>query len=153
MGVSLRVQALLIPFAAMLAGALFCAVLLYFWRGGKEFRKNGVTTQAVVVKKYRKDRGLENFYALVSFVDLNLRRQVIEVKIASRVWRGLREGETTAITYLREQPERAEQGPKWGKALVGGVLLYMAAIGALMAVTAFVLLIRAIFSGFETTGS
>jgi hypothetical protein len=146
MGGIQKLQSILIPLAAMIVGAAFCAVLLYFWRSGRELRSKGVTTQGVVSKKFRKGGGLENFYALVSFIDLSGRSHVVEMKVASRVWRGWREGETVDITYLPSQPEKAEQGPKWGRKLIAGALLFMAAIGALMSVTGLVQLIKAIVS-------
>ncbi|MCC6858276.1 MAG: hypothetical protein IT158_06940 [Bryobacterales bacterium] len=147
--ISPKAQALLIPFGVMMAGALFSTAVVYFWRCGREYRVNGVTTQALVTRKFRKGGGLENYYALFSFADMNHRPHEVEVKVASRAWHSLREGESTAVTYLAGDPERVAQGPRWAKKLVAGFLLFIATIGVLLTATAFVILVRTLVYGAE----
>ena len=142
-------KTLLFVCAPIIGGSLFCFGALYFWRAGRELRERGVSTQATVVKKLRKGGGLENYYALFTFVDLQGRPQTLELKVRSRAWRMLREGGTEAITYLPEQPEKAELGPKWAKQLLGWVFLFFALGGGSMAVMGLVLLIRLLTGKLE----
>lgn len=129
------VRDVIVPLAVSAAGVAFCLGVLWLRRLGRELRTRGVTARATVVRKFRKDGGaLENFYAVFSFVDRQHAPHQVEVKVASRVWRGLGEGETTAITYLPDHPETAGIGPVWGRKLVGGVLLYVALVCAALAV-------------------
>jgi hypothetical protein len=128
--------------APIVAGSLVCCGALHFWRSGRDLRKRGVTTQATVAKKLRKGGGLENYYARLTFVNLQGRQEELELKVRSRAWRMLREGGIETITYLPDQPEKAELGPKWGKQLLGWVFLFFALVGGSMAVTGLVLLIR-----------
>jgi hypothetical protein len=140
---------LLLVCAVIVAGSLFFFAALYFWRAGRGLRERGVTTQATVVKKFRKGKGLENYYALFSFADLQGRPQTVEIKVLSRAWRRLREGGTEAITYLPEQPEKAGLGPKWAKQLLGWVFLLFAVAGGSMAVVGLVLLIQLLTGKLE----
>jgi hypothetical protein len=129
------VQTILVPLAASAVGAAFCGGMLYLRRLGRELRTKGVTARATVHRKFRGDQdSLENFYAVFSFEDRQHTPRLVEVKVPSRVWRGLREGETTAITYLADHPETAGIGPAWGRKLVGGALLYLALVGAALAI-------------------
>ena len=129
------VQSIAIPIAVSAVGVAFCVGVLYLRRIGRELRTKGVTARATVVRKLQRDGdALENFYAVVSFVDRQHRPHQVEVKVASRVWRGLGEGENTAITYLPDHPETAGLGPVWGRKLVGAILLYLALVGAVVAI-------------------
>lgn len=129
MGSPMDADSAVLPLIAMIVGALFCAGALCFWMSGREMRTKGITVQPMVTKKFRKGAGIENYYALVSFVDRYGRPHSLELKIASRAWRSMREGGTTVITYLPDQPERAVQGPRWAKSLIGFLLLFFVAVG------------------------
>ena len=134
----------LLPVLAAVVGVAFLIGSYWFWSRGREFRSNGVTAQAVVLEKYRKDGefALENFYARVSFEDEQGRPHQVEVKIISRAWRQLSAGETTGITYLRDDPEKVSFGPVWGRKIIGAFLIFfmlvatgltIAAIGSMFA--------------------
>ena len=136
------VETLLLACAPVVAGLLFCFGALYFWRGGREMRERGASAQATVVKKLRKGGGLENYYAVIAFTDIQGRPQSVEINVHSRTWHGLREGGSKEITYIPGRPETAEMSPRWAKHLFGGVFLFFAAVGGLMALTGLVLLVR-----------
>jgi hypothetical protein len=116
----------LLPLVAAVVGVTFLAGSFWFWSRGREFRSHGVTARAVVLEKYRKDGEfrLENFYARVSFQDEQARPHEVEVKIISRAWRGLSVGDTTGITYLRDDPEKVDFGPVWGRQIIGAFLIF-----------------------------
>ncbi len=126
----------LMPLVGSAIGAGFCAGVLYLRRQGSELRTRGVTARAKILRKLRKpeEGWLENFYAVVSFEDGQHRQHEVEIKVPSRSWRGFSEGETTAITYLPDHPSTAGIGPVWGRKLIGFFLLYIALVGAAMAV-------------------
>lgn len=140
---------MLLTCGVIVAGLLFSFGALYFWRSGRELRERGVTAQATVVKKFRKGRGIENYYALFAFTDLHGRPQTAEAKVLSRAWHMLREGGTEGITYLPWQPEKAALGPKWAKELLGWVLLSFALVGGSMAIFGLVVLIGLLTGKFK----
>jgi hypothetical protein len=134
----------LLPLLAAVVGIVFLLGSYWLWSSGREFRSRGVTARATVLEKYRKDGefALENFYARVSFEDEQRRPHQVEVKIISRAWRGLSVGETTHITYLRDDPEKVSFGPVWGRQIIGAFLIFfmlvatgltIAAIGSMFA--------------------
>ena len=128
----------LLPVLAAVVGVAFLIGSYWFWSRGREFRSNGVTAQAVVLEKYRKDGefALENFYARVSFEDEQGRPHQVEVKIISRAWRGLSVGETTGITYLRDDPEKVSFGPVWGRKIIGAFLIFFMVVAAGLTIAA-----------------
>ena len=115
----IHAKSILFACAPIVAGSFFFYGALHFWRAGRELREHGVTAQATVVSKFRKGGGIENYYAGVTFADLEGRPKTLELKVLSRAWHTLREGEPVTITYLPAQPEEAAVGPKWGKQLLG----------------------------------
>jgi hypothetical protein len=143
-------ETLLLTCAPIAAGLLFFFGALYFWRSGREIREHGVTGQATIVKKLRKGGGLENYYAVIAFTDLQGRPQSVEINVHSRSWHGLHEGGSEGITYLPGRPETAEMTPLWAKHLFGGVFLFFAAVGGLMAVIGLVLLVRLLAGWLRT---
>ena len=142
-----RVSTILVPLAVALVGAIACAAGAWFWTLGREFRSRGVTAQALVLEKYRKggEFRLENFYARVSYTDARQRPHQVEVKLHSRAWRSVREGETTLITYLADDPEKALGGPRIGRQLVGVFLLFFMVVAAGLTIAALVELSKALF--------
>ena len=134
----------LLPILAAVVGIVFLLGSFWLWSRGREFRSHGVTAKAVVLEKYRKDDEfwLENFYARVSFEDEQRRPHEVEVRIISRAWRMLSVGDTTGITYLRDDPEKVSFGPVWGRQIIGVFLIFfmlvatgltIAAIGSMFA--------------------
>jgi hypothetical protein len=122
----------------MLAGCVFFAIVFYFWRSGRELRENGRTAGALVVKKFRKPGGgIENFYIHASFKDEAGIAREAGIKVLSRAWRSLREGETTQITYLPGRPEAAAYGPRAGRLVIGYALFFMLIVAGCLIVTAF----------------
>ena len=142
-----KASTVLVPLAVALVGAIACAAGFWFWTIGREFRARGVTAQALVLEKFRKseDFWLENFYARVSFTDAQQRPHEVEVKLHSRIWRGVKQGETTPISYLPEDPERVLAGPRTGRQLVGIVLLFFMAVSAGLSIAGLVELFKALF--------
>lgn len=134
-------KTLLLTCSVIVAGLLFFFGGLYFWRSGRELREHGVTTQATVLKKLRKGRGIENYYAVITFLDLEGRPKTLELKVLSRAWHWLRVGEPVTITYLPAQPEKSAVGPKWAKELLGWFFLFFALAGGLTALTSLAVLI------------
>lgn len=145
-------KTLLLTCGAIVAGLLFLLGGLYFWRSGRELREQGVTTEATVVQKLRKGGGIENYYAVVTFTDLQGTPQTLELKVLSRAWHGLREGEPVTITYLPAQPEKSSVGAKWGKQLFGWFFLFLALAGGGMALGSLAVLIG-LLTGKSRRGS
>jgi hypothetical protein len=144
------VETLLLACAPIVVGLLFCFGALYFWRGGREMRERGASAQATVVKKLRKGGGLENYYAVISFTDVQGGPQSVEINVHSRTWHGLREGGSHGIIYIPGRPETAEMSLLWAKKLFGGVSLFFAAVGGFMALTGLVLLVQMLAGWLRT---
>jgi hypothetical protein len=142
-----KVSTVLVPLAVVLVGAIACTAGAWFWTRGREFRSRGVTAKAVVLRKYRKsdELPLENFYARVSFTDTRQRPHEVDVKLHSRAWRSVSEGETTPITYLEDDPENVLGGPRVGRQIVGAFLLFFVAVSAGLTVFALIELFKALF--------
>jgi hypothetical protein len=128
----------LLALLAAVAGIAFLIGSYWFWSSGREFRSHGVTARATVLEKYRKEGEfrLENFYARVSFEDEQRRPREVEVKIISRAWRGLSVGDSTHITYLRDDPEKVSFGPVWGRQIIGAFLIFFMVVSAGLTVAA-----------------
>jgi len=149
-----KVSTILVPLAVALLGAIACAAGAWFWTLGREFRSRGVTAQALVLEKYRKsdELPLENFYARVSFTDANQRPHEVDVKLHSRAWRSVHEGETTLITYLADDPEKVLGGPRVGRQIVGAFLFFFVAVSAGLTVFALIELFKALFIRTAASG-
>lgn len=129
--------------ALIAAGGLFFGLLFIFlgwklWSNGRELRSSGITVSATIKQKFRnaKDQswgGLENYYLRCTFQDASGNAEEMEVKVPSKLWRQLREGQNFDITYLPGQIESAEAGPRWGWQVRGfiGVAMMLFGIVAL----------------------
>jgi len=141
-------KSILVPLGVSVAAAAFLALVFFFWRSGRELRSHGVTAEAVVVEKYRKQgEGLENCYAVFEFTGSDHREHRVEIRVLSRAWHGLRVGEKESITYLPDRPEVAGFGPRAGRQVIGAFLLFMMAVSAAMIVTSIGLLVRQLIAG------
>ena len=139
----LKPDEILPPALAAVVGSAFCLIFLWFWRSEREMCAKGITTQAVVVKKFRgSGTNWLLTYAVFSFVDENQRRQQVEVKVLSRLWHGLREGGSTKITYLPGRPETAAPGPQWGRGLYSWIFLFFVLVGGGLAAAGLVNVIQ-----------
>lgn len=136
----------LLPLIAALVGLTVLAGSIWFWSRGREFRSFGVTARAVVLDKYRKEGGfpLENFYARVRFEDEQGRPHEAEVKIISRAWRALSVGETTSVTYLRDDPRKVDFGPVWGRKIFGIAAIFFMLVSTGLTVAAISSMIAAL---------
>jgi hypothetical protein len=117
-------------------GALILFGVLYYWRGGREFREQGTTTRATVVMKRRYRYG-SVFYGSVfvmNFADLNGNPRTVEIRARSRGEGMISEGSTFPITYIPAHPEKARMGLKWGVYIEGWLSLLVAAFGGGMVV-------------------
>ena len=117
-------------------GALFLFIGWRLWREGRELRSAGVSTDATILKKFRKPEdgswgGLENYYVRCAWQDAAGATHEIEVKVQSKLWRQLSEGGSVAITYLPGQVETARAGPRWGWKLRGAVGIVIMIFGVI----------------------
>jgi hypothetical protein len=117
--------------APIIAGAVILLGSLYYWRTGREFRDNGVTTQAIVVAKHRSKIG--NVFVL-KFADLSGNPRTVEISVRSTRGGMISEGDSVPITYIPAHPEKAEMGRKWGAYVEGWLALLVAAFGGGMVV-------------------
>ena len=124
-------KALLFCCAPIIVGALILLGALYYWRGGREFRDQGVTTQATVVAKHRSRT--RNIFVL-RFADISGNLRTVEISVRTTRSGGISEGSRFPITYVPAHPERAEMGLKWGAHIEGWLALLVAAIGGGMVV-------------------
>ena len=124
-------KGLLFSCLPMIVGALILAGALYYWRLGREFRDQGVTTQATVVEK-RRDRSANVF--LMKFSDLNEKPWTVEIRAPAPRSSGIEKGSTWPVTYIPARPEKAEMGRKWGAYIQGWLALLVAAFGGGMLV-------------------
>jgi hypothetical protein len=115
----------------MVAGALIAWGALYYWRSGREFRDQGVTTRATVVAKRRDAFG--NVFGL-KFADLNGNPRTVEIKVRSTRGGMISVGDSVPVTYVPAHPENAEMGRKWGAHIAGWLALLAAAFGGGMVV-------------------
>lgn len=141
-------KSILVPLAVGAAAAAFFALVFFLWRNGRELRSQGVTTDAVVVEKFRKPgEGLENCYAVFEFTGADLRVHRVETRVLSRAWHGLRVGEQESITHLPDRPEVVGYGPRAGRQVIGALLLFMMFVSAAMIVTVLGIVIQQLAKG------
>ena len=131
-------KALLFSCAPMVVGALLLVGALFYWRGGRELRQYGVTTQATVVAKrpYRFGKIL-----VVKFADAGGNPRTVEIRMRSARGGGFSEGNIVPITYIPAQPDKAEMGLKLGAYIEGWLALVVAAFGGGMVVYGLYLVI------------
>jgi len=130
---------LIVGLGGVFFGALFLFVGWRLWREGRELRSAGISTQAKILKKFRKseDRswgGLENYYVLCGFEDETGLAREVEIKVPSKGWRWLREGSTLPVTFVPGQIETARAGARWGWKLRGaiGIIVMLYGLAALV---------------------
>ncbi len=119
-------KGLLFSCAPIVAGTLILLGALYYWRRGREFREQGVTTQATVMAKQRYRYGN---ILVVQFSDLQGAPRTVEIKVRSTRGGMIGPGSRVPITYVPAHPEKAELGRKWGAQIAGGLALLVAAFG------------------------
>jgi hypothetical protein len=135
-----RFLALLIGAGGLLLGALFIVIGSYLWRDGRELRRLGETVRANVQKKFRKEddrswAGLENHYLRCSLPGTNGQTHILELKVQSKVWHGLKEGGSVALTWLPGRLDSIKMGPLWGRrlrGLLGAIMIGFGAVATIM---------------------
>ena len=125
---ALAMNLALLAIPAILLGGAFAAISLYFWREGRDLRRDGIEAPAVITKKFRKDGdtfllGLENYFITAEFVDSRGQRRSVDIRTPSRQWRWLRPQTSTTIVYLAANPTRARVISATGQTVLGGILL------------------------------
>jgi hypothetical protein len=101
----------LIGTGGLLLGALFVFLGSRLWKSSRELATAGVSVEATVSKKFRREAGatwggLENAFVLLAYTDASGQAHEAELKVATKIWRQLDEGGTFGVSYLPAQPER-----------------------------------------------
>ncbi|MCI0539366.1 MAG: hypothetical protein L0Z50_29510 [Verrucomicrobiales bacterium] len=133
-----RFLPLLIGSGGLLLGALFVVIGSHLWRDGRELRRLGKTVRATVQMKFCKEddrswAGFENYYLRCILPGTNGQMHLLELKVKSKVWRGLKEGGSVALTWLPGRLDSTKIGPLWGRRLRGFVGATMIGFGAVAA--------------------
>lgn len=129
----------LIGIGGVAFGILFLFLGRALWAGGRELRRQGTSTHADVVRKWRKADdaswgGMENCYIQCRYTNATGSLEEIELKVQSRAWRQISEGGRVWLSYIPGRPQSVVLGPFWAQKLRGlvGIVLMLAGTAALV---------------------
>jgi hypothetical protein len=129
----------LIAAGGLLFGALFIFLGTRLWKSSRELATTGVTVEATIRKKVRREEGatwggLENAFVLLAYTDATGRGLETELKVATKIWHRLDEGGTFGISYLPAQPEKVFPHTVLAHKIRCGVAIALIGVGAIAVV-------------------
>ena len=101
----------LIAVGGLFFGSLFIFLGTRLWKSSRMLATMGISVEANVRQKFRRDEGatwggLENAFVLLAYNDVSGQAHQSELKVSTKIWRQLKEGGTFAVSYLPAQPDR-----------------------------------------------
>lgn len=131
------------PYLPLLIAAGACILGVIFFFVGRSLRQDErdlsrglVTARGIVAKKFRKPGagtwgGLENYFIKTHFADSAGHRHEVELQVASRAWRMLREDGPVSLNHPPSQPAQVHFGSAFAYRLRRGLgtLLMVGGIG------------------------